>query len=273
MKAVGMIVPTMDNSFFASLVHAVSTVMNQNGYTVFACDSHNDAGTEKQCMTSLCEKGALGIICVSGLSALPEDLLPADYPLVWVDRVPESERVIPWAANDDARAMKDAVQLLAGKGCRNILLLPGYLAEHQESPRVRGYREALEENGIPYREEFILNRTGTKSSETETEELVMNILRDGTKVDGIIASSDRAAFGALKAIGKVGYYAPEDVRLISFDNSPYSLMASPSITAIDRNPAELASKACELILGLIDGKSVQKENTIDVSLIERDSTR
>lgn len=273
MKTVGMIVPSMDNSFFASLVHAISGVMNQKGYTVLACDSRNDAETEKGFYSTLKEAGVSGVISVSGLSQITEEVIPADMPAVWVDRVPQSERKIPWAANDDEAAMKKATQLLADKGCRNILLLPGYLAEHQESPRVKGYKNGLAANGIEFREEFILNRKGTGTSESETEELVMDLLRNGTKVDGIITSSDRAAFGAMKALGKVGYYAPEDVKLISFDNSPYSMMASPSITAIDRRPAELAEKACELMLDLIAGKEVQTENIIEVSLVERDSTR
>ena len=243
------------------------------GYSVFACDSRNDAETEKAYFSTLKEMKASGIICVSGLSRVTDDIVPADLPLVWADRVPQSERKIPWAANDDEAAMKEATQLLIKKGCTNLLLLPGYLAEHQESPRVKGYREGLTENGIEFREEFILNRKGKGTSEQETEELVMNLLRNGTKVDGIITSSDRAAFGAMKALGKVGCYAPEDVKLISFDNSPYSMMASPSITSIDRNPALLAKKACELLLDEIEGKEVQTENVIEVSLIERDSTR
>ncbi len=74
-------------------------------------------------------------------------------------------------------------------------------------------------------------------------------------------------------IYKVGFYSPEDVKLISFDNSPYSTMASPSITSLDRNPASLAAKACQILLDLIEGKEVNKENIIGVSLVERDSTR
>lgn len=133
-----------------------------------------------------------------------------------------------------------------------------------------GIRQILEQYGITLNSK---SNNGTGTSQSETEELVMKLLRDGTKVDAIITSSDRAAFGALKALGKVGYYAPEDVRLISFDNSPYSMMASPSITAIDRNPKELARKACEILLAEINGEEVTYENIIEVSLVERDSTR
>lgn len=273
MKTIGMIVPTMDNSFFASLAHAVSEEMKKNGYTVLMCDSRNDAETEKTYYSTLKEAGVSGVISVSGLSQVSEEILPASLPIVWVDRVPKSEREIPWVANDDEAAMKEAAAYLIKKGCQHILLMPGYIAEHQDNPRLNGYRKALAEAGIEFDPLYVLNRTGKGSSEQETVELIMTVMKEGRKVDGIITSSDRAAFGAMKALGKVGFYAPEDVRLISFDNSPYSTMASPSITALDRNPASLAAKACAILEDLMAGKDVQKENIISVSLVERDSTR
>lgn len=273
MKTIGMIVPTMDNSFFASLAHAVAEEMNKSGYTVLTCDSRNDAETEKGFYSTLQEAGVRGIISVSGLSQVTEETIPASLPLVWVDRVPQSTREIPWVANDDEAAMKEAAKFLIAKGCRNILLMPGYIAEHQENPRVEGYKLALHEAGIDFDTLYVLNRTGKGSSEQETGELIMKVMKEGRKADGIITSSDRAAFGAMKALGKVGFYSPEDVKLISFDNSPYSTMASPSITSLDRNPASLAERACEILLDLIAGKEVQKDNVISVSLVERDSTR
>ena len=119
----------------------------------------------------------------------------------------------------------------------------------------------------------MLHRQGEKSSEAESEELVRNLLRGGVEIDGIITASDRAAFGAMAGLRSVGLYAPEDVRLISFDNSPYSTMASPAITALDRNPAALAQKACQILLASIRGEEVSIENIVPVSLIKRDSTR
>lgn len=272
MKTIGMIIPTMNNSFFASLAHAVCEEMNRNGYHVLVSDSRNDAETEKEAYRTLQASGVSGIISVSGL-VQADNSIPADLPFVWVDRVPKSERKIPWVANDDEAAMQEAAQFLIGKGCHNILLLPGYTAEYQESPRVRGYRNALEEAGLLFDPHYVLNRSGKGTSEQETADLIMAIMKEGRKVDGIITSSDRAAFGAMKALGKVGYYAPEDIKLISFDNSPYSTMASPSITSLDRNPVSLANKACEILLDQIAGRPVQEENVIRVSLVERDSTR
>ncbi|MBR2601975.1 MAG: substrate-binding domain-containing protein, partial [Clostridia bacterium] len=92
-------------------------------------------------------------------------------------------------------------------------------------------------------------------------------------VDAIITSSDRAAFGVITALHRVGLYVPEDVRLICFDNSPYSSMASPAITALDRQPDLLAEKAARYLLDLMNGKAVPTETLIPVHLCKRDSTR
>ena len=273
-RLIGMIVPTVDNSFFAGLSCEADRYLNERQYELVLCVSANDAEREKVCFRRLLSSGVAGILCVSGLSALPEDLLPENYPLVWLDRRPQAKRPVPWAANDDAAATEEATAFLLEKGCKNILLLPGFLAEHQESPRVAGYRRALEKKGVAFREEYILRRSGKKSSEAETEELLLALLKNGDAIDGVIASSDRSAFGAMTALRKVGRYTPEDVKLICFDNSPYSAMASPAITALDRNPKLLAERACETLLQILSGAAkIEEKMLVPVSLVQRDSTR
>ena len=273
-NTIGMIVPTVDNPFFASLVCQVERVLKARGFGLLVANCANEAETEKDNFRLLLESDVAGILCVSGLSALPEGLVPEDFPLVWIDRVPESSRPIPWVANDDAQAMEEAADYLIEKGCKNILLLPGFLAEGQQSPRVTGYRKALEAHEIPYRAEYVLQRRGKKSTEAETEELVQSILRRGLKIDGILASSDRSAFGAMAALRSVGLYVPEDVKLICFDNSPYSTMATPAITALDRNPDQLAQSACELLLRRLSGETgLPLQTVVPVSIVKRDSTR
>ena len=273
-KTIGMIVPTMDNSFFSSLAVQVERFMADKGYQTVLVSCDNDADKEKEYLKRMAHLGMDGLICVSGLSELTEGLLPKTMPLVWVDRVPDSKRKIPWVANDDARAMEMAVDHLIERGCRNILLLPGFLAEGQESPRVRGYKAALKKHGIEFRKEYVLNRKGKKSSEEETGCLIRQLFAKDDTVDGVITSSDRAAFGAITALQSFGYFVPEDVRLISFDNSTYSMMASPSITSLNRKTDILAEKACSLLEGLIRKKQdLPSEIIVPVSIDRRDSTR
>ena len=272
-RLVGIVVPTTDNAFFSALAAHAERCLYAQGYASLICSSANDAEQEKHYLQVLASLQVRGILCVSGLSHLPEGLLPEDLPLVWMDRHPVSARNIPCVANDDRAAMMEATEYLISQGCRNILLMPGYLAETRTNPRVIGYEEALEKHGITVNPVYILNRAGERPSETETEELVRGVVRDGLPVDGIITSSDRAAFGAITALHRVGLYVPEDVKLISFDNSPYSSMASPAITALDRNPRELAETACACLLKQIGVEPAPEQVTIPVRLCKRDSTR
>lgn len=271
-KNIGMIIPTTDNSFFSSLAHNIESILNKKGYNLLICDSNNNSDNEKEylkLLSSFCS----GIIDVSGLSELNNDQLSDDYPLVFVDRKPNSERPVPWIGNDDEKAMYEATSYLIDKGCKNILLLPGLIAEQQESPRVKGFRKALEDHNISYDESSILYRKGLKSSQEETKDIIMDVLSENKKIDAIITSSDRSAFSVMKAIGQLGFYTPEDIRLISFDNTPYSTLSSPSITAIDRKPETIAEKAAEVLLKLLNKEETENINIIPVSLVERDSTR
>lgn len=270
---VGIVIPTVDNSFFSILSAAANQFLLDAGYTPLILSSSNSAETEKEHLRSLAAMAVKGILCVSGLGIWPDDLLPESFPLVWVDRRPESARPVPFVANDDRAAMAEATEYLIEKGCRNILLMPGYLAESRVSPRVVGYEEALKKHGITPDPANILCRSGRKPSEVESEELIRHAMAREARADAVITSSDRAAFGVITALHQVGLYVPEDVRLISFDNSPYSRMASPAVSALDRRPDLLAEKACECLLSRIAGRPVPPETIIPVSLIRRDSTR
>ncbi len=259
-------------AYFSGLADYLAKELEKADCCALIFSSGNHAGRERTVYRILQSAGCEGIISVSGLSEFPEDLIPENYPIVWVDRVPLSERKIPWVANDDRDAMKKAADYLIEKGCRNILLLPGYLAEQQESMRVKGYRESFEKHGLVYKEAYVLNRKGNGTSEEETEQLVRECFGKGYSVDAIITSSDRAAFGAMTALEKIGRYVPEDIRLISFDNSPYNAMAVPGITALDRRPDLLAEEAVRVMNDLLSGNRTEIEHVIPVRLVERTST-
>lgn len=272
-RAIGVAVPTTDNSFFGALAEYLDRGLRERGLSAVVVSCGNDVQRERDGLAALVGLGVKGLVCVSGLSELPGGLVPDDLPLVWVDRVPRAARAVPWVANDDAEAMERAVTLLIQKGCRDVLLMPGYLPEGQESPRVVGYRRALEAKGIILDPSRILRRQSLGSSEAETASLVRAWVESGRPLDGIVTSSDRAAFGATCALRTLGRYVPEDVRLVSFDNSPYAAMADPPITALDRKPALLARRACEVLLAQIEGHPYDVANVIPVDLIERTSTR
>ena len=147
-------------------------------------------------------------------------------------------------------------------------------AGHHESLQEQGYVKALESNNIAVDESYILKRPGKQSSHIEAEKMVTDFLHRELPVDGIIASSDRSAFGALKAFRSVGLYVPEDVKMISFDDTLYAELATPALTSLNRQPQKLAQTACDLLLQQINGTTPEQIiHYVPVTLEKRDSTR
>ena len=141
-------------------------------------------------------------------------------------------------------------------------MIPGYIAGHHESLQEQGYIKALESNKIPVDESYILKRPGEKSSHIEAEKMVTDFLRRELPVDGIIASRN------------VGLYVPEDIKMISFDDTLYAELAVPALTSLNRQPQKLAQTACDLLIQQINGNPSEKiVHYVPVKIEERDSTR
>ena len=69
-ELVGMVVPTVDNSFFANLAYYAERFLYDEGYAMLLCSSANSAEKEKTYLRTLAQTGVKGILCVSGLSAV-----------------------------------------------------------------------------------------------------------------------------------------------------------------------------------------------------------
>lgn len=273
-KFIGMIVPDISNTFFSTLAQSAQKYLQKTGYKLLICSSLNQVDVEREHFASLSELGAAGILCVSGLNEMPEDLFPQNFPVVFLDRRPPNAEKISWVANDDIEAVQLAAEHLIAKGCKHILMIPGYIAGRRESLQEQGYAKALEANGFVVDESYVLKRSGEKPSHIEAEILVSDFLRRDLPVDGIIASSDRAAFGALKAFRGVGLYVPEDVKMISFDDTLYAELSAPALSSLNRQPEKLAQTACDLLLRQINGERPEQIiNYVSVTLEKRDSTR
>jgi LacI family transcriptional regulator len=88
----------------------------------------------------------------------------------------------------------------------------------------------------------------------------------------IIASSDQMALAALDTLTKRGLNVPQDVSLISFDNTPVVRFTEPQLTAVDQPIAATFSKAVELLITMGDGANLPQPVVTEGGLVLRGST-
>lgn len=271
-KTIGMLVPDISNDFFATLAFHTEQYLYDEGYSVFVCNAANKTERERAYIRSLVSKSVDGILCISGLGEFSAEMVPKSIPLVCIDRYPDANSEIPRVISENVRGGRLATEHLIERGCKRILLISNEIKDNCRTDREHGYREALEANGLKSNPALYLRLSGNKPSTLETEELLTEFLEAGNKIDGIFASSDHAAVGALTALKKLGLRCPDDVKIVGFDDSIYTRLTTPSITSIERAPQELATTGCKVLLSLIRGEEAPFETQIPVSLVEREST-
>jgi DNA-binding LacI/PurR family transcriptional regulator len=228
---------------------------------------------EREYFKSLAGKGVDGIICISSLDELTEDVIFSDTPIVCIDRLPQSRRMIPQVSNDDVKAVHSSTEYLINKGCRHILYLSGYTAGYTKKSRLEGYKKALKDNGITLDKNYILEPSGNDSTQVEAELLVSEFLTTERSIDGIVTASDMSALGALYAVKQAGLSVPADVKIIGFDNTFFTCLTSPSISSVERNPKGLAEASCDILLKMINGEDdVPAQTFVPTTIIERQSS-
>ena len=273
-RTVGLIVPNVNNVFFSNLAYYIETELFERNYSVFICNSGNSGEKEAAYFRTLASKGVDGILCISTLDQLPAEILARELPIVCIDRRPRISRPVPWVGNDGVLAGRIATEHLLDKGCRHILFISSFLGPYDQHDRREGYVQALTDRGLFADKNYILDRPGKDPTQIEVEVLVYQFLKNHLPIDGIITASEPAALGAMYALNSAGLSVPDDVRIVGFDNSLYSLMTTPSLSSIERHPRKIAGRACDLLLRLIEGGQPEEtEVTVPVSLVERGSSR
>jgi LacI family sucrose operon transcriptional repressor len=177
---------------------------------------------------------------------------------------------IPYVSSDNYRGGVLAAELLIAKGCRIIAHICGNLSlDLLSNRRSEGFIDTLREHEI----EPIVVQLGTDVFESSDYERVIGALFEAhPEVDGLFASSDIVAMNAIKVCMGRGIRIPEQLKLIGYDDIQFASLMNPTLTTIRQPLEEMSRLAVDLIDGLAAGQQVPMENTLPVTLVERDST-
>jgi len=171
---------------------------------------------------------------------------------------------------DNKAAAKTAVQHLLKKGHRRVACI-NYGPARFLSPAARcdGYREALEEAGIPYEESLV--RWANFSHQSGLDAAV-DLLKNEETPTAIFVGNDTVAIGVLAALKERGIKVPQDLALTSIDDIPAARFINPSLTTVRVPAQEFGRIAGEMLIKLVYGERPQPARvTLPTELIVRES--
>ncbi|WP_025708438.1 LacI family DNA-binding transcriptional regulator, partial [Paenibacillus graminis] len=151
-QTIGVMFPKVSSAFSSDLLHGIDEFAHDSNYSVVVCNTDNDGKRTMKYLQLLREKQVDGIIFSSEVLSKEyyEVLKNMKIPVVLVSSQTDFAKV-PYVKVDDYQAVYDAIQFLISKGHRKIAMISGTKGDPLAgTPRVQGYRKALEASGIAF---------------------------------------------------------------------------------------------------------------------------
>lgn len=230
--------------------------------------THNDH-VERELLSAIAALQPDGIILTPPHSDNPQIVSLLDRQNIPFVRIGSQENGagIPVSMDDEGSARTATCHLIE-RGHVRIGFIAGSPEYNLSGWRVNGWESAMVEAGLAT---DALLQSGDFSY-ASGEKAARKLLTSEQRPTAIIASNDQMALATLEVARSLGLTVPQDLSVISFDNTPLVHFTQPPLTAIDQPIAATASKAVELIIAAQKGEEPPKSLIIiSAELVERGS--
>ncbi len=177
---------------------------------------------------------------------------------------------IPSIIIDNKTGIRDLVGHLSNvHRFRRIAFVKGLEGNFDSSERFQAYREALDENHLPFDPSLVASGNFTRACAQDSIQELFG--KKHGKIDAIMFSNDEMAISSMRYLKDQGYYIPGDFAITGFDNIEEIEFETPPLTTIRQPLYELTKKAVELAIEIIEGKTVPELIIFPTSTIIRAS--
>ncbi|MFZ4453070.1 LacI family DNA-binding transcriptional regulator [Salibacterium aidingense] len=194
-----------------------------------------------------------------------------DIPVLVVIRSSPSSGVYA-VSSDHWNCGYKGTEYLIQLGHKEIAFLGALPGVSIADERLAGYREALEDHGLTYRDSLVIEGDFYQESGlTGIRHMLRQVLRKPT---AIFAANDLMALGALEGMEQEGIRVPEDISIMGSDNIPNLHLLKVPLTTISTPFYEIGRLASEKIIGILEGKDDLPEKIVLPSELRvRESTK
>ncbi|QSF46224.1 LacI family DNA-binding transcriptional regulator [Paenibacillus tianjinensis] len=271
-QTIGVLFPDVSSAFSSDLLHGIDEFVHNHNYSVVVCNTDQDGKRTLKYLQLLREKQVDGILFSSeALKKEYYDLLEdMRIPVVLISSQTDFPNV-PYVKINDFQAAYDAVDYLIIKGHRRIAMISGTRGDPiAGTPRIEGYRKALEAHGIAFNSSYLtygdfMYESGSRAMKT--------ILQKAPEVTAVFAASDEMAIGALSTAIQHGLNVPEDISIMGYDDLRLARMVNPPLTTVRQPLHDIGMIASEKLIHMIESGEIAQSQICAHSIVERQTVR
>ena len=266
-NTIGLVVPTLSDSFFSEMAHSVQATASAEGKLVWVASSGSNPKVEASLLEQMRQHHVDGILLVPTAGTLESRSITGKVPLVVLDRPLEDgcDAVLV----DNRGGMSQLVEHFISHGFTRVLCLSTDAPTvYTVGERIRGYRDVVRKNKLKaYSRAALFDRVGVKNS-------VRLALSGPGKPQAIVCTNNLTTIYVLEALFEGGLHIPNDVAVGGFDDFELASLLRPGITVVKQSAADLGTRAAHLLLERLsspDDKWRSVTTILPVSLVLRGS--
>ena len=253
-RSLAVALPSFTAPFQNELLKGIRAYLREIEHDLLICDlgSHDQEGSLRKFLN----RGAVRGLLLCGLpisDTLAEELAGGPSPCVLVG---EQHPALDCWAWDDVSGAERAVRHLIKQGHEQIAMIRSGEDSPSQLQRIRGYKSALKEAGLPLRDEWIVAGRPQYHggfSEEDGQDAMETILEAFPDCTAVFCSSDVQAIGAMAALRSVGKRIPEDMALVGYDDIKTSRFLG--LSSVDQQMQAIGRVAAECLYLKVSGSA------------------
>ena len=249
-KTIGFIVPDISNKFFATMIESVENCLSAHGYHLIIANTKEDMDREETNIRLLTAGLVDGLLIASTMDDFQrfDQLIPAGFPVVLVDRVFDSQKYSSVSVSN-FQPIYRSVCRLAGKDARRVGIIGGLPRLSTTKERISAYQQAVADCGLPADESLILYGN---SMENSVQSCLDQLLGQGC--DAVVVCQGLMAAETISYLHMKDIQLGKDIELVSFVDYDYDFyqLYSDRMDSIVQPVQEMGTAAGEQILRRVE---------------------
>jgi len=250
-NVLAVIFPALINPIYAEAADVVSRAATRRGYLMMLANSQRDPEAERQLVETALDHQVAGLL----LSSIdPTGAAGRRAPRFGVPCVQLLNRDPCWTGDyvgaANVAAAREAVATLVADGHRTIGHLRG-LVSFVGDERLRGYRDAIVEAGLPLDEALVAPGHFSRKGGAQA---FAQLVERNPGMTAVFCGSDLMAYGVLDEARRRGIRVPQDMSVVGFDDTSFSSLGAISLTTVRFDLEAIASAAVDRLIDRVEGR-------------------
>lgn len=278
-RTIGIILPVSDrevfeNTFYLEVIRGISQFCNQRQYASTIITGHDEEEMMQMIRTMARRGQADGFILLYSKHNDPIiDFLDDEGILyVLIGKAYQSANQTVYVDNDNIQAGQEATEYLYRLGHRKIAYLGRDERLLVSTDRKYGYQLCTSRHRLKLPNEYALEIPSVLSEEADNA--LTKLLMSENCPTAMVVCDDIQAIALMRICRKLGIAIPEDLSVISFNNSMYAKLAEPQLTSMDINTIQLGIEAASQVINHIENPNLFATKIIVPHfIVERESCK